>query len=314
MTLLQQLIDGATGDAVPVTTLLRQAKVIAARVGADPLDEWVTQEMQGYPGPDRVPAYRGPFDAPVTGRFELYGRLEDRPIPPSTFPAEWRPAQFQVWIMNPVAELAELAKRDFTRTGWSADVVRAYNTAAQDGKIQGLSAGPFTPILVSASRSIPAHVLIGVLDAVRSRILNLALGLEKVSPEIGQPGLAEETNAAAEQVVNVYFHGPVANAAIGGTNISQTVTVNVPGRGDEAGLLRYLAAAGVQPGQLVDLQRALADDRTDAGGAQPATPGRRVRAWAAGLGTDLAANAAGGLLAGGLAPLIAHALKAFFGG
>jgi hypothetical protein len=37
VTLIQDLVDGAAGDTVPVTTLLRQLKVIAIRTNAAPL-------------------------------------------------------------------------------------------------------------------------------------------------------------------------------------------------------------------------------------------------------------------------------------
>lgn len=47
MTLLKDLLDGAAGDTVPVATLLRQLKIVAARTEAAPLADWVRHELEG---------------------------------------------------------------------------------------------------------------------------------------------------------------------------------------------------------------------------------------------------------------------------
>ena len=49
MTALDDLIDGASGDDVPVATLLRKVKVLASRLRSVAFEEWVDHELTGYP-------------------------------------------------------------------------------------------------------------------------------------------------------------------------------------------------------------------------------------------------------------------------
>jgi hypothetical protein len=314
VTLLSQLVNAAADDAVPVATLLLKLKVIAVRTDADPLAAWVRHEMDGYPDGVDLPTYRGPFEMQVLGHFVGPFGFEARNylIPPSTFPKEQRLGPlFSCFIANPVAEVETFAAKDDPQLPWPADAVRYYNAAVARGVVQPLFRDGVG--LVEATRPISPAVFVGLLAGVRSRILDLALALEKAAPGAGQPDAPAETKAEAARVVNVHFHASATNVAIDSTTVAQSVTVTAPAAGDEEGLLRYLGAVGVHPDQVVQLQQALAEDKADNGGVHPARPGGRVAAWVAQASTDMGTNAAGSLLAAGLEPLIAHALKAFFG-
>jgi hypothetical protein len=58
MTPLTELVDAASGDAVPVSTLLRKVKVIASRLKVGELESWVDHELAGYPPDAELPEYR----------------------------------------------------------------------------------------------------------------------------------------------------------------------------------------------------------------------------------------------------------------
>jgi hypothetical protein len=311
VTLLQELVEAAAGDAVPVATLLRRLNVIAARTGAAPLAEWVRHELEGYPSRATVPAYRGPFDVQVYGSFLgiMNSRFDNVPIPRRTAPAEWRSDHlFTVVLTDPVAELEQMARQEHLSLAWSADVVRAYNGLVTAGRIQRIVREDF--VLGQALRYLPGSTIAGALDVVRTRILDLALELEKVAPAAGQAEVSAETTAAARQVVVNHFHSLTGNVAIASDGISQAVTVQLPGLGDEAALLRYLGAHGIDPSQLIALREALEHDRADADGQHPPTAGARVKAWMANALTDLGTNAAGGVAGAA----ITAGLTAFFGG
>jgi hypothetical protein len=179
-----------------------------------------------------------------------------------------------------------------------------YNWGLKNGRMQHVVIEDM--VLAQAVRPIARQVFIGVLDAVRTRVLDLALELEQVAPDAGQAvALPADQGRAAEHVINTYnFYGDATNLAIGSAHVTQMV--GFPQKGDESGLLRYLAAIGVTPEELVNLKQALAADRNDAGGGNPPQAGSRVRDWIARVGT----SAAGGTASG----LIIEALKAFFGG
>jgi AbiTii len=58
MTLLQEIEDGASGDTMPLGTLLRKCLVLTSRLGSQPATEWINWELDGYPNGTEVPDYR----------------------------------------------------------------------------------------------------------------------------------------------------------------------------------------------------------------------------------------------------------------
>lgn len=225
MTLIQELVDGAAGDTVPVATLLRQLMVVAARTDTAPLADWVRHELEGYPMSEVVPAYRGPFPVHVVGDFTgmMGSGVTNLPIAPMTVPEEIRPDHlFNVSFADPVAELGQLALHPKLEMAWPADVVRAYNGLVAQGKIRRIVRGDM--VLVTAKYGIPTSTVVGVLDAVRTRILELVLELEKVAPTAGQPDAPPATKAETARVVNYHLHGTAMNVAIGSTDVTQAVT------------------------------------------------------------------------------------------
>jgi hypothetical protein len=294
VTLLDDIVAGSSGTA-PVSTLLRQLKVVAARTGTGGLAEWVERELNGYANSEELPAYRGPFDTIVLGQFMgPFGiELQNVPIPPSTLPEKLRDtALFKLFVLESVGRVETWAAQPDVTFHWSPDSVRFYNA--------GLGRGTIKPVvrtdmaLATAVRPIDTSIFISVLDAVRNRILDLSLELERAAPGAGEPDASAEVKEQAAQVVNHYnFYGS-SNVAIASENVTQTV--QPPGPGDTEGLMRYLGAAGVDPAQLVGLQRAVDEDRMD--DEQDETPGRwsRARAWFAGASTDVATGAFGGAI------------------
>jgi hypothetical protein len=141
---------------------------------------------------------------------------------------------FKICLREPIAVLDRVVPQDGLAAEWPADAVLGCNVGVGRGEISRIVRED--TILVQAVLPVPPALITGVLDAVCTRVLDLALELEQVDPGIGRPGLPDEITAEAEGALNVYFLGPVAGAAIG-MNIAQTVTVNLPGPCDEAGLL-----------------------------------------------------------------------------
>jgi hypothetical protein len=293
VTLLDDIVAGATGDT-PVATILRQLKVLASRTGAGKLAEWVDRELDGYVNAEGLPRYRGPFAVAALGHFMGSLReLKNFAIPPTTFPASMRDGSlFNYYPLQPIAEIERLAVEGGARLAWSADAVRYYNWAVERGEVSRIVIDDMT--LAGVTQPIPAQIFTGIVDTVRTRVLDLALELERTAPEAGQRDAAPETNDQASQVINNYnFYGS-ANVAIQSKHVTQTV--QPPGPGDIDALIRYLGAAGVEPERLVDLRDALHQDKAD--DDRDDTPGRwqRVRAWFASAGTDAATNALGGAL------------------
>lgn len=112
MSLLDEIIHGASEDSQSVATLLRRVKVLASRLDAVSLDEWVGHELAGYPDTESLPAYRGPFPAEVLGTFAgpFNSSIRAAPVPSVGFPADMREGwMFKVAFTEPISELEQLS-------------------------------------------------------------------------------------------------------------------------------------------------------------------------------------------------------------
>lgn len=308
MSLVDDLVNAASGNDVPVATLLRRVKVIASRLGTDQIEEWVDHELVGYPDGAPLPEYRGPFPAQVIGHFSgpFNSEVRNLPIPATGFPSDMRDSPlFEIEFRQPVAQLQELSRSEGTpQASWPANAVAYTNQLIEEGEAQLV---PYHG-LVAAWRPIPTHKFVEILDIVRTRILGLALQLEEVEPAAGEPGVSVPQPAVQNITNNIY--GGSSNIAVASHNVSQ---VALPSPGDRQALIDYMEYIGVPDEYLESLRQALAEDEEE-----QFTPdsgrglGPRVSAWLADL-TVFAAKRAdhAGVAASGT--LAAQALAGYFG-
>lgn len=263
MTLLQEVIDGASGDH-PVSRLLRIVKVIAARAEVPALEEWVDHELGGYPEGASVPDYRGPFDVQAFGHFSgpFQSEIKNAPIPRGSFPDGWD-WLFELEFRQPISELEALTSGEALHSPWPADVVAGINGMLESGK---MSLYPNHGLL-AAWRSVSGPQLIAIVDSVRTRVLDLALTMEKTAPEAGQAG-ADVLGPEEKQTIITNIYGNNPNVAVASSDFSQAVTV---GKGDEGALRGALLQIGL-PSETVDsLFVALKEDGAEEDGVGPAT-------------------------------------------
>jgi hypothetical protein len=308
MTLLQDIVDGASGSGVDVATLLRKVKVLAARTHVDQLAEWVGFELEGYLGDDSaLPGYRGPFQFEVLGTFAGYfqSQIQNAPIPPSLFPESMRDGWlFRRSFREPIAEIETLADRDdLLRIFWPADVIAYTNSLIKQRELK-----LYDGFLQQAFLAVPSTLLTTIVDAVRTRILDLALEFERLDPEAGQPD-ADQPDVATARTIVTNIIGGHHNIAVASTSVQQHVEMPRPGNQEE--LVEFAVSLGVSGPFLDELRQALqedADEPVDDGHGS----GARVRAWLGRWmihpGGAVAAGAGGELLA----RAVAHYLGAPF--
>lgn len=308
MTALEDLIDGASGDVVPVATLLRKVKVVASRLGSVALEEWVDHELTGYPPDANLPDYRGPFHAEVKGHFggPAGSGLRNAPVPPLGFPKDFRQgALFNVEFRQPIAELERLAQADAPLSAdWPANAVAYTNTLAAQGKVQlyeymGLH---------QAWRVISPTQLIGIVDTVRTRILNLALSVEAIEPKAGERDAPAADLGQVHQVVT-HVYGGSPNIAVASSHFKQEVTLPI---GDRAALFDQLRELGASDDDIRELEAALIEDAAEGEGGPCTGVGPRVTAWTGRMAFKGGSAATKGALAAG-GGLIAKAIAAHYG-
>jgi hypothetical protein len=212
-------------------------------------------------------------------------------IPRSSFNKEMEAGDlFEIQLRDPIASIESMAADDHVTMAWSADTVTMYNQGVRLRQIQPIVTGGL--LLVGAKLSVSRHLVVGALDGVRNRILDLALQLEKVVPAAGQTSTPEAEQGLAGMIINNYFHAS-SNVAIGSTDVKQSI--KPPAKGDVEGLVNFLRETGMTPELLTELLAAAKADEEDHGDG----PGRwtRVRGWFARVATDAGTEAIGGAVA-----------------
>ena len=265
MTLLEEVIDGASGNE-PVNRLLRKVKVIAARAEVPVLEEWVDHELGGYPEDAALPNYRGPFDAEAFGHFtgRFQSEIKNAPIPEGAFPEgfSWL---FELEFRQPVSELEALAGGDSLNAPWPADLVAGINGMLESGKMSLYG----DHRLLNAWRSVSGPQVIAIVDSVRTRVLDLALAMERTAPQAGQVGAAV-LGPDEKQTIITHVYGDNPNVAVASSDFSQSVTIT---KGDDHALRKALSEIGL-PSEMVDsLLVAVEADKAGGGGIGPATSG-----------------------------------------
>ena len=219
MTLLRTIQDAAIDADTSLPALLRQCKVLAARLNNDEFKNWVENELNGYTEIDDLPEYRvvsvnskGHFAGP-------YGSgIKNADIPLGCLPEEFQDVMSRSLLMEPAASLEALLNNKESSTAmepWSPDL-----TAAVGGGIyQNMNC-------MQAWKVIPLTKVIAALDSIRNRILGFCLEIEAENPEAGDAPL--NSNPVAQervsQIFNTYISGNVQNVAHGNTHATQTAT------------------------------------------------------------------------------------------
>ena len=242
VSLLQEIIETSRHSDTSVTQLLRSLRVLAARGNVDDLTEWVRRELNGYGSGDALPPYRGPFAGHAMGTFSgPFGAEETLALPDFGFPGRFK-GLFNLELRGPMAELERMLAVDSAKSQlrfhWPANSVVMANQLMEQGKVPRLRgyglAGVWVPITV--------NILVTAVDGVRNHILDLALELEQVSPELGSVAGA---TAEHREEISAKFHQVIiaSNVQVGET-FSPNYGISIA-PGDPASLDRYLAALGI---------------------------------------------------------------------
>ncbi|TFD84055.1 hypothetical protein E3T61_20020 [Cryobacterium lactosi] len=253
MTLLDEIIDASTGESRSTSDLLRMVRVAAHRLGAIEISTWAQHELSGYPDDGELPDYRvqatsvlGIFAGPA--RSEIRHNLQRA----SDDFLEW----FSVEIRQPISELESFAsaESDAVRE-WPAWLVQKYE---RDGFFR-----MNMHVLFSAHNVIPRQRIHGLIDTVKTRVLDFALELQSDFPAAGsvdgptvnsEPSLARTVNNITN---NITGHG--TNVAIGSETVRQHSSVTV---GDVAALRSEAEDLGLTADAAHEFATAVETDRS----------------------------------------------------
>lgn len=304
--LLRRISEGATSDKTPLSEILRLCMRLGKQLENEEFVKWARSEATGYADWKALPDYRV-LDTQVRGDF--YGPfgsgVKNAGIPTGVVDREHRDNLFKAHMTQSVAELEKLASannEDGTlRSSWSADAVAYYQQ--KEIYSNGLA-------LASAWRVLTQYAVSGILETIRTRVLDFVLQIEG---ELGVNSAAKEKpieidkpeSNAIDRIVYTTFYG-AQNVAIGNVGPVTQSVINVQ-PGNLESLKSFLRDAGLTEELIIDLDMALEKDL----GAK-SQPGPATQSW---LGKVMLQIGKGGLsLASNVSgSVIAEALMKFFG-
>jgi hypothetical protein len=265
--LLDDIIDLATDDKQSIAVLLRKCIILASQLKNERLKSWANKELNGYDPDDNLPPYRT-LKTIAKGNFTgSFGRqLRGWQIPAAVLEEEHRRWATDVSLVHPIGAYEDLSKGDGSvESPWDPNLVLYYQ---QRIPLQGY-------YLISAWQEIPTSAIVGMLDTVRTSVLNMAL---EIKSEIGETDadlkkIAPQDAKKVDQTVTTYIYGGSVNISTGESAVN-TATIQQQQNivaGDWEHLAKVLRSSGVSEPELRELSKAVEEDGR--------TLGSKVKDW-----------------------------------
>ncbi|UXS04507.1 hypothetical protein [Agrobacterium tumefaciens] len=293
MGLLAEIQNDALNDSIPVATMLRKVLVLASYLDSNVLEEWVTHELNGYPTKVDLPSYRLlKMDFKVSGS-NGFQSVEGAPLP-----------------SHAVASATGKSDIDVLKFREAIGTIDAETLKASDYlSVNMMNYAHFLlrKKVIEPSYSVhnfwgtlAPYQVIGVIEAVRNRVLEFILTLRKSYPHADEiDGLTTLTPEMSKTVTTIYNNTIHGNVGIAGEANNSTVNI-VVNQGSMTDLRKQLVGHSVDDADILELEAALA--------AEPKIGsdkrfGPKVAAWigsmvgkAASGAWDVSVNAGGALL------------------
>jgi len=266
--LVEELKNDIVNEKVSLATALRKAKLLAFELKSDEFRKWVDSELSGYRGDVELPKYRK-IHAQNLGTFSgpFGARIENMMLPTYNLPDTIKEFANELVFPEGVKELESLTKPGKTlQRKWPAEAIML---AREHIPISG------GYVLVDASQPITNQSVVGILDAVRNRLLDFLLDLQSAFPQVVQSSesLSDIPNEKISKIFNLNVYGNHAVLAAG-DNLTQKVRVNVI-QNDIETLLQYFRNLNIPEPDLVELNKSIETD----GKREDRQFGDKVKEW-----------------------------------
>lgn len=271
MSLLREIQASILEPSSDVGPILLKLRFLASRLGSAELEEWVKHESEGYPAGVDIPAYRVIAINYIGTFFGPFGSsISNAPIAPyliEKFAGE-------KWVRYEVRQ--SIASVDDLASGTGVVEIDASNLMLLlQGKVYedyGCN---------SVRGRISKTALREIQNAVRTRILELTLELEKAVPAAADVTLTKpvgtETGAAeaVSQIFNQTIYGHYT--AITNTGVGAQITLTID-RGDSKAMVSELVKAGIPREDATEFAEILASEKPQ---SNERPFGKRAGTWLA---------------------------------
>ncbi|MFS8044233.1 hypothetical protein [Rhizobium sp. BR 314] len=263
MKMLDDLISGILDQKEPVSQTLRRCLNLAYELKNDALKTWILGELNGYSHESDLPAYRKSVAIARGYLVGLQGILNDQPLAASVMKPEHQHWASEVKLLHPIAAY------EVDQTGmkavlpWPQDLVTLYQTQFFEGWV-----------LNRAWIEVPSGLILGLVDSVRTRLLNLALEIRADLPSGPDSGFGDIPESRVRDVVNVTILG--GQQTMNFAEVTQNIAVVT---GDFHSLRSALLDFGVPSDELPTLEADLKADAEEQSQSSQSGVGARAGAW-----------------------------------
>ena len=266
--LIQQIVEGCTSD-VPISSLLRKAKLLSHRLKVQGLGKWADEELGGYPEECPIPDYR-------FYHGDLYIDVQN---------LAWRATQ--QLISKPVLDKAIGKKRSDDLMACEARDPIAVIEEISTGD-SGKYAAPFpvevaakiSPLLnngyhcTSVYKISTRRQFTGIVDQIRTRLLSHMIELDELVQSKSDAAISSNSEIKKEMeksfIVNIYGGSNVVGSE---SDLINSLNVQMPSSAED--LLRTLRELNVPAAEVDDLTLAIQEDDLQAN----KNLGNRVKSW-----------------------------------
>ena len=272
MSLLRDIQAAVLQEGTELGPILLKLRLLAARLGSQPLADWVKHESEGYPRKADVPDYRiipVSYTATFSGPFG--SGIKNAPISPLLIEKyagkHWARHEMRDSIATVDDLLATSAK------GGALGINAADLILILQGKVYADYA------CNSVTGTISRSALAAIRHSVRSRVLELTIELEKSIPEasavsLGTPdGTSTKHAAAATQIAQQIIYGNYTAVSTIGDGARIAISV---GERDLQSLVDCLTQSGIPASDAKELAELAASEEPESK-AEPMGP--KVRSW-----------------------------------
>jgi len=302
MGLLSEIQNDAVSENSSAVNILRRCLILAARMESVLLEDWVKHELNGYPDDVTPPDYRI-MEMHFKGNFVgSFGRqLNNAPIPSH--------------LINSILKNDSFSKFSSRQSLGTIDT-------SQERKNHGemrVNFDNLTLILgdkiydgynaIQIWGEVPTMSVVGIVEAVKTRVLDFTLTLGKKYPIAGEIGGMSTSDKEAKDNISQIFHNTI-NGSVGMIGSANHSTINVTiNAGDFSALRTMLQNNGVEHADIVQLESIINEPL--ALGTQNKF-GPNVTQWIAGmLGKAVSGAWSISVTAGGA--ILEQALLAYYG-
>lgn len=243
--LVLDLQRDATNASVPISDLLRKARMVAMKLKLPGVCSWIEQELHGYSEPKDVPSYRV-LVGDVRAQNPVNGFLMPVRFPDPDLQARISKC-YVTQSLGSLYETISLHKGDYLQVPFSEHQLSAFRNA-----FSARDRGWVTPF-----RKIDAGQVSAIFDAVRNRILDWALEPESqgILGEQMTFTTAEQQKAASMTTINIgtvsQFSGVIGSVADSTLSIDNVHAIDA-----------MLQERGFTPEQRTELQLLIAEHKS----------------------------------------------------